>query len=88
MILIITLKSETTKEVLREGRAKNTHVHTTHQPKVYTFSDLFQANSFLETSTETILGVYELVRDLTEFLQLEVLPSKGTKEVKQIVIQE
>ncbi len=88
MILIITLKSETTRDVMREGRSKNTHVHTTHQPKAYTFTDLFQANSFLETNTETILGVYELVRDLTEFLQLEVLPSKGTKEVKQIIIPE
>ena len=86
MILLITLKSETKTETFRNGRSKGLNVHTTHSPHSHVFTDIYEANIFLETNTESIIGVYELVQDLTDKLEEVVIPMKGTKKSKQIII--
>ena len=86
MILIITLKSEAKTETFRNGRSKGLHAQTTHSPHSHVFTDIYEANLFLETNTESIIGVYELVQDLTDKLEEAVIPMKGTKKSKQIII--
>ena len=88
MILIITLKSETKTETFRNGRAKGLQVQTTHSPHSHVFTDIYEANIFLETNTESIIGAYELVQDLTDKLDEVIIPMKGTKKSKQIILEE
>ena len=88
MILIITIKSETKTQNFKSGRSRNFHAETTHSPHSHVFTDIYEANLFLETNTESIIGVYELVQDLTDKLEEVVIPMKGTKKSKQIVLEE
>ena len=88
MILVLTLQSKTTTENYKNGRRIGTHVITTHNPHSHVFTDIYEANLFLETNTESIIGAYELVQDLTDKLDDVVIPMKGTKKSKQIVLEE
>lgn len=67
-ILVITLESTTHREEFEHGRLAIT---TTHKPLVHLFSNVSEANKKLQESNLSVLGVWELKRDLSGCLVRE-----------------
>lgn len=67
-ILVIVLESETRKEEYEHGRMS---VVTTHRPLVHLFSSVSEANKKLQEKDVSVLGVWELRRDLSGCLVRE-----------------
>lgn len=61
LILVITLVYETKKQVGEYG----THFHTTHRPEVHLFNSVSSANKYLQEESRSVLGVWEITRDLS-----------------------
>lgn len=67
-ILVIVLESTTRKEEFEHDRV---HVTTIHRPLVHLFSSVSEANKKLQESNVSVLGVWELKRDLSGCLVRE-----------------
>ena len=61
LILVITTVYETKKQVIEYG----SHHHTTHKPEVHLFNSISLANKFLQEESRSVLGVWEISRDLS-----------------------
>ena len=76
MILVITLKQETKRIEYQEG----IHVDTKHLPEAHVFQGVLEANNFLVTNTNKILGAWEINKDLTIHLKKDIIPSRDNVE--------
>ena len=82
MILVIVLKQETKRIEYAEG----IHVDTKHLPEAHVFQGILEANNFLVTNTNKILGAWEISRDITMHLKKDVIPSRDNVERELINI--
>ena len=64
LILVITTVYETKKQVSEYG----SHYQTTHRPEVHLFNSISAANKFLQEESRSVLGVWEIARDLSSGL--------------------
>lgn len=61
LILVITITYETKKQVSEYG----SHYTTIHKPEVHLFNSVNSANKYLQEESRSVLGAWEISRDLS-----------------------